>query len=240
MIAAIIQARMGSTRLPGKVLKKAEGKTLLEHVVERVGRAKTLDKIIIATTESPNDDAIVDEAKKLGAEVFRGSEEDVLGRFCGAARKFSAKHVVRLTADCPLMDPEVVDEAVNFYLRSPEKYDYVCNVNPPTYPWGMDVEVFSTKALEKAQKETKLPHEREHVTPYIRNHPEIFNIGNIEYKENFANLRLTVDGPEDLAVVGGVFNELYPKNKHFKLADILNLYGQKPGIFSANSHIKRI
>ena len=237
MIAAIIQSRMGSTRLPGKVLKRTEGKTLLEHMIGRVRRAKTPDKIIVATTENPKDDALADFVKKLDIEIFRGSEEDVLERYYGAAKKFSAEHIVRLTADCPLMDPEVVDEAVNFYTNG--NYDYVSNVNPPTYPWGMDVEVFSFGALERAYKEARLEPEREHVTPYIRNHPEIFSIGNVEYKENFANLRITVDNPEDFAVVSGVFKELYPQKKNFGLQDILNLHKEKPEVFLANSHIKR-
>jgi len=239
MITAIIQARMNSYRLPGKVLKKVEGMTFLEHMIRRVKRANLLDKIIVATTDKSEDDAIAKISEKSHIEVFRGSENDVLDRYYQTACKFSAEHIVRLTGDCPLMDPEIVDRVIGFYLENPGKYDYVSNINPPTYPWGMDVEIFSFNALEKSQKDSQDPLDKEHVTSYIRQHGDVFRKENIFYVPNFSFLRLTLDYPEDLSVITRIFQELYPRNKNFNLGDILNLYGRKPEIFSANIHIKR-
>ncbi|MDO8676930.1 MAG: glycosyltransferase family protein [Candidatus Azambacteria bacterium] len=246
MTIAIIQARMGSTRLPGKVLKIVEGlpdrragKTLLEHLILRVLRAKTLDKIVVATTENPEDEAVASEAAKLGVDVFCGSEEDVLDRYYQAAKKYGADIVVRLTGDCPLMDPAIIDEVVGFYQKNKDKYDYVSNVRPPTYPDGMDVEVFSFAVLEKAWKEAKLTSEREHVTAYIGNHPEIFKIGNIEYKKDVSNIRLTVDNPEDLILVEKIFIALNKKNGNFGLEDILDVLDKNPEIAKINQTIKR-
>ncbi|QQG46245.1 MAG: glycosyltransferase family protein [Candidatus Niyogibacteria bacterium] len=239
MIAAIIQARLGSSRLPGKVLKNICGKPMLEHLLERVKRAKSLDKIIVATTEKPEDGAVAELAKNYGVEFFRGSEKDVLDRYYQTAKKFSVTHIVRLTGDCPLMDPEIINEVVNFYVQNLDKYDYVSNVHPPTYPDGMDVEAFSIDVLEKSRQEAELPSEREHVTAYIGNHPEIFRACNVKYKTDVSGIRLTVDNREDFAVMSSVFRELYAKNENFNLDDILNLYKENPEIFSANSRIKR-
>ena len=239
MVIAIIQARFSSWRLSGKVLKEIQGKTLLEHMIERVLRAKKLDKIVVATTEKPEDEAIVKIAEKLGVGTFRGSEDDVLDRFYQAAKEFGAAHIVRLTGDCPLMDPEVVDEVVNFYIQNQDKYDYASNCHLVTYPNGMETEVFSYEALERTHKEAKLLSEREHVTPYIYKHPEIFRAGNVERSSDMSNIRITVDNPEDFTVISGVFNELYAENKNFSLDDILRLYREKPEIFSANQNIKR-
>ena len=239
MITTIIQARTGSARLPEKVLKMVEEKTFLEHMIERVRHAKQLDEIIIATTQKREDDAIAFLAENLGIKVFRGSEKDVLERYYKAALESSSDHIVRLTGDCPLLDPEVVNRVVDFYLKSLDHYDYVSNVNPRTYPHGMDVEVFSFGALAKSYKESKDLTEREHVTPYIRNNPGIFRIGNVVYDEDLSYLRLTLDYPEDLEVITNVFRELYPKNNFFGLEDILTLHRQKPDIFLANSRFRR-
>lgn len=230
---------MGSTRLPGKVLKVAAGKMLLEHLILRVRRAKTLDKIIIATTENPADEEIVKAAEKLNIESFRGSENDVLDRYYQVAKKYSADVVVRITGDCPLMDPAIIDEVVGFYLQNKDKYDYVSNVRPPTYPDGMDVEVFSFAVLERAWKEAKLTSEREHVTAYIGNHPEIFKMGNVEYKKDVSKIRLTVDNKEDLVLVEKIFIALNKKNENFGLEDVLNVLDKNPEIAKINQNIKR-
>lgn len=240
MIAAIIQARMGSNRLPGKVLKKISGKTLLEHLINRAGKARTIDKVIVATTDNPEDKKIADLAKKIGVDFYRGSENDVLDRYYQAAKEFkTVDTVVRLTGDCPLMDPGVVDRVVDFYKNNREKFDYVSNVRPPTFPDGMDTEVFSFAALEKSWQDAKLPSEREHVTAYIANHPEIFRIGNLRYKKDFSNLRLTVDNKEDLALARKIFQLLYEENNNFTLEDILKLFENQPDLFAVNQHIQR-
>ena len=239
MIAAIIQARMNATRLPGKVLKKVAGKTLLEHLVLRLREAKTLGKIVVATTVNPKDKVIENEAERIGIRSFPGDEEDVLDRYYQAAKKFGADAVVRITADCPLMDSGVVDLVVGEYKKAGGKYDYVSNIDPPTYPDGMDLEVFSFQALEKAWQEAELPSEREHVTPFIRDHPKFFRKKNVESDKDYSALRLTVDEPDDLKLVKIIFERLYPKNQRFSLNDIIRLLEQEPDLAMINAHINR-
>lgn len=164
-IGGIIQARMGSTRLPGKMLIEIMGKPLIQHVIDRVSQSKRIDKLILATTNNPRDAVLVDIARKNSLDFFIGSEEDVLDRFYQAAKRFNIKIIVRITPDDPFKDPEVIDKAVEIFLNSKGKFDYVTNTLPPTYPIGLDVEVFSCYALEKAWKDAKKPSEREHVTP---------------------------------------------------------------------------
>ncbi len=239
MVIAIIQARMGSTRFPGKTLKIIEGKTLLEHLVSRVKRAKTLDKIVVATTDKPEDKAIADAAKKLGVKFFRGSEEDVLNRYYQTAKIFGASIIVRITGDCPLIDPEVIDEVVGFYLKNKNQVDYASNTSPPTFPDGMDTEIFSFKTLERAWREATLKSEREHVTPYIYNHPEIFRTKNVKHKKDVSALRLAVDNPEDLALMRKIFRVLCKQNKYFTLEDILKFLDKNPDLILINKNIKR-
>lgn len=238
MTIAIIQARMSSTRLHGKVLKKIGGKTLLEILVERVRRASSIEKIVIATTDSAEDKKIADLAGKLGLDSHRGSEKDVLDRYYQTAKKFKADVVVRITGDCPLMDPKIIDRVVEYYKENSDKYDYVSNVRPPTFPDGMDVEVFPFEVLEKAWKKAKLPSEREHVTAYIANHPEIFKIGNILRKDDVSSMRLTVDSKEDFEVVKRII-ENFPDKKDFGLEDILDLKRKNPKIFLGNNKYER-
>lgn len=240
MVTAIIQVRMGSTRLPGKVLKKVLGKTMLEHQIERVKRSKTIDQIILATTTNLEDKKIVRLGRKLKVEVFAGSETDVLDRYYQAAKKFGANNtIVRLTGDCPLLDPAVVDQVVNFYKKNKKKFDYASNVRPPTFPDGMDVEVFSFAALEKSWQEAKLPSEREHVTGYIANHPEIFRIGNLSYKKDLPRLRLVLDNKDDFILIRKIFISLYLKKKTFDLSDIIKFLEKNPKLTLINSHIQR-
>lgn len=229
---------MGSTRLPGKVLKKIGGRTLLEILVERVKRATLVDKIVIATSDSAEDKKIADLAGKLGLDSYRGSEKDVLDRYYQAAKKFKADIIVRITGDCPLMDPKILDQVVEFYKENSDKFDYASNVRPPTFPDGMDVEIFSFAALEKAWQNAKLPSEREHVTAYIANHPEIFKIGNIVYKYNASSVRLTVDSEEDFEVVKKII-ENFPNKEDFDLEDILDLQKKNAALFLVNKKYKR-
>src|SRR5215813_10564723 len=171
-ISAIIQARMGSTRLPGKVLMDIGGRTALARVVARVSRASLVSDVIVATSDLPNDERIVEECNRLGVSCFRGSESDVLDRYYRAAQEFEADVVVRITSDCPVIDPQLVDDAIRVFQL--HEADYASNVIPRTYPRGLDTEVFATQAMAWAWLEAREPYQREHVTPYLYEHPEIF------------------------------------------------------------------
>ena len=178
MITSIIQARMGSSRLPGKVLMKLDEKhTVLDYVIEQLSFSKLIDKKIIATTELEQDNVIEQTSKNLGLEFFRGSSEDVLDRYYQCAKENSFTTIVRITSDNPLMDPEIVDQVIKKFVTN--DFDYVTNAFPRTFPSGTELEIFSFDALEKAWKNAIKPSEKEHVTPFIKNHPEIFKIGNL-------------------------------------------------------------
>src|SRR3989344_470768 len=239
MVAVIIQARTGSTRLPRKILKKVLGKAMLEHMAERVKRAKTIDKIVIATTVWPEDKEIADLAKKLGLNWYRGSENDLLDRYYQTAKKFDIDTIVRISSDCPLVDPAIIDKAVRFYLKNEKNCDYISNTDPATYPDGMDIEIFSFKALEETWQKAELLSEREHMTQYIRNHPEKFRKRNVGNKKDFSRLRLTLDNPEDFILIKKIFTALYPKNKNFNLNDILKFLEENPKLVLINAHLER-
>ncbi len=230
MIIAIIQARMSSTRLPGKVLKKIKGKTLLEILIDRLKHSKKIDKIIIATTDNKKDLAIVKLAKKINCPYFVGDENDVLDRFYQTAKKFKANIIVRISSDCPFQDPKLVDKMVDFYLKNKEKFDYVSNVDPPTFPDGLDLWVFPFRTLERAWKEAKLKSEREHVCPYIWKNPHLFRIGHFESKINYSYLRWTVDEATDFEFVKNIYERLYQKGKIFYMKDVLNLLKKNPNL----------
>jgi len=236
-VVAIIQARVGSTRLPSKILEKIEGKPMLWHVIERTKRARFVDEVVVATTDREEDSAVEEIAKVCGVGCFRGSEEDVLDRYYRAAEKFGADIVVRITADCPMMDPEVIDKAVRMFLDG--DFDYVSNTMPPTFPDGLDVEVFSFEALRKAWAEARMASEREHVTPYIRNHPEIFRLGNLRSDVDLSYMRWTVDRIEDLMFVREVYKELYVEGEVFHMEDVLRLLERRPELMEINRHIER-
>ena len=200
---AIIQARMGSTRLPGKVLKDICGDTMLSRVVRRTQRATLLDNIVIATTEKADDQEIASECDKHGIQVFRGNEEDVLDRYLKAAKEYKAEAVVRITSDCPLIDPEVIDQVIRAFLG--KKPDYASNFLERTYPQGLETEIMTFNALNLAWHEGKLPYQRIHVTPYIFENPTLFNLLSVKADGEFCNTRWTVDTPEDLEFVRAVY-----------------------------------
>jgi len=237
MLGAIIQARVSSTRLPQKVIKKIEGKTVLEHLILRAKKVKNCDKVILATTDKKDDDVLGKIAKELNVLAFRGSENDVLDRYYQAAKLFKIDPIVRITADCPLLDPKIVEKVIDFYFSG--NYDYISNTHPPTFPDGMDVEIFNFKSLEKSWKKAKLRSEREHVTAYIFKNPKLFKIGNITYEKDFSHLRLTLDEKEDLILIRKIYKELYPKNPFFGLEWVLELFKRKPELIEINQHIKR-
>ncbi len=235
----IVQARMTSTRLPGKILKRVLGKTLLEYQYERLRRVRHADEIVIATTTNEMDQPIVEWCERLGAACFRGSEHDVLARYHGAAVQYRADIVVRVTSDCPLIDPIVIDQVIGYYLDHIASCDYVSNCQMRTYPRGMDVEVFSRQALNEAFAEAIEPTEREHVTPFIYHHPERYRLASITFTENQSHHRWTVDTPEDFELVEKILTEIYPARPSFTLTDLLDLLRQHPDWAGINAHVEQ-
>jgi len=239
-IAAIIQARTSSMRLPGKVLKELpynSGITCLDQVIRRLKKSKRLNEIIIATTKETDDNPIINISKKENVQYFKDSKENVLSRYYLAAKENDIDSVVRVTSDCPCIDARIVDIAISEHLKS--NADYTSNSLIRTYPHGLDVEVFNFDALEKAYKKAKHDYEKEHVTSYINGNPQLFKINTIKApKELWApNIRVTLDTEEDYALLCAVFDYLYPKNKYFNAYDIVNLFNQKPWLKLINKKI---
>lgn len=236
-VAAILQARMSSKRLPGKVMKPILGKPMLAQQLERLRRCRTLDDLVVATSNRSDDDLLAEMCVAEGALCFRGNLDDVLDRFHRCAAERCADHIVRLTGDCPLADPEVVDDLVRFYLEN--DFDYASNCRPPTLPDGLDAEIFSFAALEAAWREAVDPFEREHVVPFIIRRPERFRMGNLAWPQDLSGLRWTVDEPEDLAFVTRVYGALYPAKPAFSYRDVLALLAKHPDLADMNSRFKR-
>jgi spore coat polysaccharide biosynthesis protein SpsF len=238
MIFAILQARTSSTRLPGKVLKPILGCSMLSLQIERIQRSKKIDKLIVATSNERSDNDIGNLCINIQIPCFRGSLDDVLDRFYQTAMQYKLEHVVRLTGDCPLIDPEIIDDVIEFYLKG--GYDYATNsMVPYTFPDGLDVEVFRFTVLEKAWHEALLSSHREHVTPFIRQHPELFKVGHYKNEVDLSHLRWTVDEPEDFEFISQIYKELYPQNPTFITEDILELINRKPSLLEINSHVER-
>lgn len=237
-VVAIIQARMGSTRLPGKVLKTVNGIPLLTYQLERLKTVKTIDELVIATTTKEADEPIVAFCLEHGIPYYRGSETDVLARFYMAAKQFQADAVVRLTSDCPIIDPNVVEEVINTYKTG--MYDYVSNTMERSYPRGMDTEMFSMTNLEKAYQASKRLFEREHVTPYFYLNPTLFKLGNVCCKHGDVSAhRWTVDTEEDFIVIKKIIEELHSLNPFFTLEDTLKLVNANPEWNKINAHIEQ-
>jgi spore coat polysaccharide biosynthesis protein SpsF len=234
-IVAILQARMTSERLPGKVLLEVSGKPVLWHVVARLRGSKLIEKFVVATTTNVEDVPIIKLCNEMGIGAYAGSEEDVLDRYYKAAKQYGAKVIVRVTADCPLIDPKIVDRVIQYYLENKDKFDYVSTNHPTTFPDGMDTEVFSFEALEKAWKEAKKQYQREHVTPYIWDQPEKFKIGNVENDEDLSTTeRWTLDYKEDFEFISAVYANLYKEGEIFSMQDVLNLLKKKPELRDIN------
>ena len=240
-IVTIIQARLGSTRLPGKILYEAAGKSILLNMYERVRSSRLAGTIVIATTNETEDNVIYDLCKLNGINCFRGSTNDLLERHYKAALLFSADVVIKIPSDCPLIDPEVIDKVIEYYISNRYEYDYVSNLHPQSYPDGNDVEVFSFNALYKAHKEAIKDYEREHTTPYIWNNPDKFNIGNVQW-ENGMDLslshRFVLDYREDFEFIKTVYEHLYTVDPKFTLYDILDLLNVYPYMNEINSHLR--
>lgn len=233
----IVQARMTSTRLPGKVLLPLAGEPMLTRLVERLRRVQRADGIVIATTTNATDDPIAALCSQLGMPCHRGSEHDVLSRYADAARLHGADTVVRITSDCPLIDPALIDRVIAAYEEGDS--DYVSNMLPPTWPYGMAVEVFSATALAQAHAEATQAAEREHVTPFIYWHPERYRLRNVASPVDLSQHRWTVDTPEDYALVGRLFDHLMPNHPQFTQADVLALLDQHPDWIAINQHIQQ-
>lgn len=229
---AIIQVRVGSSRLPGKILKKLNGETVLECFFSQLDYSKSLQDKIIATTSNPKDEVIVDFAKDHGLEYFIGSETDVLDRFYQCAKEFSLYDIVRMTPDCPFIDPNVIDKVLNFYVEN--SYDFVSNTLNRTFPYGNDVEVFSFPTLEKSWKEAKKTSEREHVTPYIYNNPNLFSIAQVENTTDLTNYHWTLDRNEDLLFMKAIYQKLH--KKPIFIDDILTVLQKEPKLLKINEN----
>lgn len=237
MILAVLQARVSSSRLPGKVLMPILGEAMLLRQIERVTKAKFIDKLIVATSTEPEDDSIANLCDAKEVFCYRGSLDDVLDRFYQASRIFSPEHVVRLTGDCPLADSQLIDAVIQFHLAG--NYDYSTNALEPTFPDGLDVEVIKYSAVEIAWNVAKLPSEREHVTLYINQQPGLFKIGIYKNDINLSHLRWTVDEPADYELVNKIYNNLYPANHNFSTNDILKFLQQNPSLQESNTQFKR-
>lgn len=236
-VLCIVQARIGSTRLPGKILLSLEGKTVLEHVINRVKASNKISDVVLATTISKDDVEVVRFVSSLGIRVFAGSENDVLDRFYQAAKLLNPDHVVRITSDCPMIDPELIDKVIVNHSKT--NADYTSNTIVETYPDGEDVEVIKFSALKRAHQEAELESEREHVTPYVRKHPEIFKLHNVGNSENLSGMRWTIDQNEDYEFLKIIFRNLYHKNPLFGMNEILDFLKENPDIEEINSKIIR-
>jgi spore coat polysaccharide biosynthesis protein SpsF len=236
-VVIIVQARMASSRLPGKVMMPILGKSILSLMIERLQMVQHPATIVIATSLNNEDDIIEQEAAKLKIPCYRGSLQNLLDRHYQAAILHNADIVLKIPSDCPLIDPRIIDNTLSYFLANSDKFDYLSNLHPATYPDGNDVEIMTMECLNKAWENASKPMELEHTTPYIWENPEIFRIGNIcwETDEDMSmSHRFTIDYYEDYLFIKEVFEALYPIAKDFSCDDILQLLEQKPDIYAIN------
>lgn len=235
--SVIIQARMDSSRLRGKVLMELAGKAVLEHVISRCQNAQEILKVVVATTTEQDDEPVVQLAKKCQAAVYRGSEQDVLDRYYQAAKIFGLKDIVRITADCPVIDPKLIDQVVSMYFKT--EADFCSNTVVSTFPDGEDIEVFSFACLSKAWEKSQLLSEREHVTAYIKKYPKEFKIVSFEGKQKLKDKRWTLDQLEDYHFLNVLFEYFYPQNPLFGIDEVLAFLEKYPESGMINAHIIR-
>jgi len=228
---------MSSTRLPGKVLLRTCGKPLLQHMIERVRRCAQIDHLVVATSTDSGDDSLQSLCEALGVPCHRGSLDDVLDRFMGAVRPFAPGWVVRLTGDCPLIDPDVIGRVIDA-AREPG-VDYASNALAPSFPDGLDVECMRAEVLEQAWREARKPSEREHVTPFIHTQPERFDLRQVRHEPDLSSLRWTVDEASDFVFVSQVFEHLYPIRPDFRMNDVLDLLNREPRLARINTGLER-
>jgi spore coat polysaccharide biosynthesis protein SpsF len=236
-IVTVVQARCSSSRLPNKVLLPILGKELLIRQLERISHSYLAGKIVVATSTDSSDDKIENLCKENNYTCFRGSLNDLLDRHYQAAKLFEADAVVKIPSDCPLIDPRIIDNVIDFFIKNNDKYDYVSNLHPATYPDGNDVEIMHSSVLEKAWKEAKKDFEREHTTPYIWENPAIFRIGNVEWetgKDYSMTHRFTIDYQEDYEFILRIYEKLYPITPYFSLQNIFDLLKSEPELLKIN------
>jgi len=241
-VLAIIQARMGSTRLPGKVLLPLAGRPVLWHVVSRVQACSLVNQVVVATTTSAKDHVLLQEIEKCGAKAFRGSEDDVLSRYFHAAKKFAGEIIVRITSDCPLFEPDILEKMLRIFFdleKSGEEIDYFSNIRKRTFPRGLDTEIFTYDALEKAHLKAVKRYDREHVTPYIYQHPNDFRIRDHCGEKDHSHHRWTLDTPEDYKLIEIIFSNLYKPNRIFHFEEILEFIEKNPELSNINAHIEQ-
>jgi spore coat polysaccharide biosynthesis protein SpsF len=226
MIIAVLQARFSSSRLLGKVLKPILGKPMLELQIERVKKARLIDRLVIATSTSIEDEQISQLCQEIDVVCYRGSLDDVLARVYQAAKPYNPDYLVRLTGDCPLCDPELIDRVIQFHLDG--NYDYSSNTLLPTYPDGLDVEICRFECLKSAHREATLPSQREHVTPFIHQQPKRFKLGSYKQDRDLSSLRWTVDEIADFELITQIYTDLYPHNPNFDMSDILDWLERNP------------
>jgi len=236
-IVAIVQARMSSSRFPGKVLKPLSGVPVLSHVFNQLSFSRKLDDIVLTTSNDTSDDQLQQWAEENNRNFFRGDLDNVLNRFYETSLKYKADVIVRITGDCPLIDPSIVDKVILGFFDG--DYDYYSNANPPTFPDGLDTEVFSFPTLETAYRKAKLKSEQEHVTPYIRNHPELFKIGNLVSEVNFEKHRWTLDNQEDYEFLSKIFESLYKPNSFISWGKVISFLKKNKDLQKINAHIER-
>lgn len=233
----VVQARTGSRRLPGKIMMPLAGKPLLIRMIERISLIKTPAEIVVATTNEPDDDSVVKLCKENGINIFRGSTNDLLERHYKAGIQYDADIIVKIPSDCPLISSDVIDKVLDYYFENEEKYDFVSNLHPASYPDGNDVEIMPMQILEQAFKEADKDFEREHTTPFIWERPERFRIGNVKMDGSVdlsKTFRFTIDHKEDYNFIRRVYDELHEKKSNFDLEDILDLLKEKPEIKKIN------
>jgi spore coat polysaccharide biosynthesis protein SpsF len=238
-IVIVVQARMSSSRLPGKVMLPILGETLLFRMIERLKRVKYPVQIVVATSKRSDDIAIVNEAIKANVSYYQGSLSNLLDRHYQVGRNMGADVVLKIPSDCPLIDPAVIDRVLDYFYENEQRFDFVSNLHPATYPDGNDVELMTMECLEKAWHEASRPLELEHTTPYIWEHPDKFSIGNVLWETGLdysMSHRFTIDYREDYDFIKRVFEELYPQKPDFDLTDILNLLDKKPEIYDLNAY----
>lgn len=238
-VVLINQARMTSTRLPGKVMMEVLGRSLLDIQMERLRQCRKVSEWVVATTLNGSDDPIVSQCQRLGVPCWRGPEDDVLSRFAGAAEHFKADWILRVTSDCPLVDPEILDAIILEGTRKGGGCDYASNTIERTYPRGLDGECFTAEALACAAHEARASAEREHVTPFIYRHPERFRIRQVRHGEDLSHHRWTVDTPEDFELLRRMVEALLPEKPRFDLQDCLNLLSAHPDWPSLNADVQQ-
>ena len=235
----IVQARMGSTRLPGKVMKLVLNKPLLHHQIERLGRSALSDDVVVATTTSDADKPIVSLCRALSIRFFRGPQDDVLTRYFNAATTAKADNIVRVTADCPLIDPRVIDRAIRFFMENQSRMDYVSNCLRRTYPRGMDCEVFPMRVLREINEAASSDSDREHVTSFIYRHPDRYRLGNVAFEKDYSHYRWTVDTPEDFALIGILMKAAHAVRADYTMQDCLDLMEKNPTWAQINAGVSQ-